>query len=214
MRLKHVNMANNKATRALICLCVDSSFSMAGPRMKKVDDEISKFLQSMYNDRMARDSVEIALISFGDDIEVKCNFDSVADAIKASKSINATGKKTEMGYGVNKMLQLLDAHIQELDSVGNKYYKPWLVIISDGEATDDEECRVVSNDVIRRQKNGNLKVKCLNMDDEADIKSLQRFVLPGDQVEQIGTMASIEFFSLLSRSISTVSESYLPQKEF
>lgn len=213
--LKCEQVANNKAKRALICLCVDSSFSMSKEgRIDTVNKEIEKFLQTMNNNKSARDGVEICLVSFGHNVDVKCKFGPITDAIAANREIKPDGSRTEMGAGVKKTLELLDEELELLKVSGsNNYYKPWLIIISDGEATDMSLCNEVSEEVKARIRDNKLKVKCMNFGNATETEALRKFTIDGE-VEQINNIQAMEFFDMLSRSISEVSQRSIQTGEF
>ena len=213
LRLKDEEMASNKATRALICLCIDASFSMNGERITTVNQEIDKFLKNMYNNKTARDAVEICIVSFSDTVELLCNFGPIQNAMEANNTIKAMGTRTSLGAGVECALGALDKEIANLEAGGNRYYKPWLIIISDGEATDQMHCEKICKDVIERQCKGKLKVKCLSMGDVKDTETLRKFSLEGI-VEQINCIQAMEFFAMLSRSVSAASQSSIQFGEF
>lgn len=213
LRLKEEQTINNKATRMLLCICVDASYSMSGSKIKKVNEEVDKFFRTMNANTLARDSVEVCLIAFGDTVEVKCNFGHISDAIVANKEIRANGKLTSLGEAVRTGLSMLDLEIASLNAGGNKYNKPWLIIISDGEATDTDLCKKMSKEVKQRQEKGALKVKCLSVGDKDETKSLRAFS-SYDEVEQIDKIDEMEFFTMLSRSISKLSSSSIQYGDF
>lgn len=211
--LRETHILENKVCRALICICVDNSFSMSGSRISAVNKSIGDFLKQMDENRFARDAVEICVVSFGHEVNVLCEFGPIGDAISANKRIVADGSRTEMGEGIEKALELLDIEISNLMSTGNRFYKPWLIIISDGEATDKTRCARLSKEVLRRQREGKLKVKCMSMDDSSEILTLKSFSIDGE-VKVIDEITTNTFFSQLSRSISSVSQGRIQASEF
>ena len=106
-------------------------------------------------------------------------------------------------------LKCIDQRLQELE--GHLYYLPWLIIISDGDATDPDVCKKVSEEVIGRQKNHKLKVKCLSMGEGS--RTLQQFLV-NDKVDTLEDLKVMDFFSMLSRSVSSVSQESINHGEF
>lgn len=210
-RLKEESMLNNKTRRALISVCIDNSKSMSGIRIDTVNTKINEFIKNMYSNKMARASVELSIITFGHEVSVIREFLPLSS--KEKLNIVANGSRTEMGEGVKKALDLLDNRMEELTELGTRFYKPWLIIISDGEASDINKCIEVSKKVIDRQKAGELKVKCMNFSTEGEIDSLKQFSVD-ESVDMVDDMKTWEFFSMLSRSISSVSQARFQVGEF
>lgn len=206
MRLNSDQLSQNKALRTLICLCVDASASMSrDERIETVDREIRKFLNDMNGDFLVRDGLEVCLVAFGNGAEVKCEFGRLEKAVRATWSIEPTGSLSELGAGVQTALKCLDDRLDRLSRARAPYYHPWLILISDGEATDKACCEKAGEEVRRRIRAGSLKVKCLKLGDGDDgITTLRKFT-PDGQVEKMDALQMVDFFSMLSRSVSSAS---------
>ena len=217
LRLQYDQIAQNKAKRLVLCICVDASASMTlQQRMSTVNREIGTFLQNMYNNATARDAVEVCIIAFGDQIKVMCDFGSLTEAIRANRDIKATGARTELGAGVLKALDRLDNRLQLLTDLGAPFYKPWLILISDGEATDAARCKEAAKKVRERLSRQQLKVKCLSLGDEGNAgaqRTLREFTLDGE-VDRVNSLEMTEFFEMLSRSVSRASQQSIQTGEF
>lgn len=217
MRLEYSQIAKNKAIRLVICLCVDASASMMKEnRMQTVNREIGAFLQKMYEGATSRDAVEVCVISFGDQTKVMCDFGPMSEAIRANREIRATGARTELGDGVMTALDCLDKRLALLSELGASYYKPWLILISDGEATDTARCKEAGREVRRRLQERKLKVKCLSLCDAENrgaVRTLREFTLD-NQVDQVDSLEMAEFFEMLSRSVTRASGQSIQTGEF
>lgn len=206
LRTRYEEMANNRSIRVLICLCIDSSYSMA-ERMKSLNRGVQEFLEGMCQNILAVDATEICIVSFGDKVKVECPFDNVRKAV--GRKIYVNGSETRLGAGVKKSLEEIDRRLKEL--TGQLCYLPWLIIISDGDATDVQECQEVSRAVRSRLQTHKLKVKCLSMGDGS--RNLKDFTLDG-KVDRLEDLDVMDFFSMLSRSVSQVSQESINHGEF
>lgn len=217
MRLQYDQIARNKAVRLVLCICVDASESMRmQQRMRKVNRGIEEFLQNMYQNATARDAVEVCVVAFGDRTRVMCDFGPLTEAIQANREIEATGARTEMGDGVLTALDRLDRRLKLLTDLGAPYYKPWLILISDGEATDMARCREAGREVRERVLRQTLKVKCLSLGDEGNreaVRTLRDFTADG-AVDCISSLEVTDFFEMLSRSVSRASQQSIQTGEF
>ena len=135
MRLETKDIANNTATRLPLILCIDASYSMLiNKRIKNINDGIRTLLMDLKEDVYAVDSVELCIVSFGGrEAKTEVAFNTV-NRIQF-EDIPASGE-TPLGQAVTFALDRLEERLDTYGDLGIEHYKPWLVIISDGEATD------------------------------------------------------------------------------
>lgn len=197
------DMASNRSHRILMCICIDSSFSMQG-RMGEINRGIRDFLKQLTENLLVVNAAEICLITFGKQVKVMCDFGKVEKALEsvmASGGIVASGSQTKMGQAVMLAMDHLEKHRAELKSVGVNFYEPWLILISDGDATDD--CRPAVRRVKNLRRDIRLKVKCLSMGDGSE--QLKDFTSDG-KVDRLEDLQVMDFFAMMSRSISQASQ--------
>ena len=196
-------MASNRSLRILMCICIDSSFSMQG-RIRDINRGIRQFLQQLSENQLAVDAAEICLVTFGKQVTVLSDFGKVKqalDAVTVSGGITASGSQTKMGQAVMTALDHLERHRAELKTVGVNFYDPWLILISDGDATDD--CGPAVRRVQKMHRDIRLKVKCLSMGEGSE--QLKDFTMDG-KVDRLEDLQVMDFFAMLSRSISQASQ--------
>jgi len=206
MRAEYDEMAENNSIRIPICLCVDASYSMA-QRIGTLNSGIREFLNRMSQNPLAVDATELCVISFGDEIQVRHPFGNIRNAL--NDKIRPEGSETRLGGGVLEALRQIDDRLEKLK--GHLYYLPWLIIISDGDATDPEEVKEASAQVQKRIKEHKLKVKCLSMGDGSE--NLQAFTKDG-HVDRLEDLDVMDFFNMLSRSVSDVSRASINYGEY
>lgn len=200
-RIKFEEMANNTATRLPLCLCIDASMSMRFEnRIDRINGGIRQLIADLKAEPYAVDSVELSIISFGGKKhEVICDFSSVA---KISFEDIRVGGATPLGGAVRYALDRLEERVQFYNDEGLDYYKPWLIIMSDGEATDDY--RKVAQDVKFMEANEDLKVKCVVLGNEG-FDTLKSFTK--EKVIGIDEIKISSFFSWLSSSMGDLMKS-------
>lgn len=204
------DLLNNSSDRVVICICIDSSFSMVKDnRIKHVNNGVKKFISNCLDDIYARDAIDLCLIQIGGSKpEIIQPFDNIKNV--KFKDIDPNGG-TPMGAAVSLALDEIENRLDQLDMFGRTHYKPWLIIMSDGDAKDDvsSASRRTKEMLINRM----IKVKCIDMSDGKEKSSLKEFTLDGD----VGTISSFEiedFFSMLSRSAAGLSKSIPGEDEF
>lgn len=202
LRLKTEHMIANATPRLPLCICIDASMSMIiNNRMKKINNGIKKMLEDMKNDPYSADTVEVNIVSFGGN-EMKVEMPFVLASESHFNDIKPRGE-TPLGQAVSYSLKVLKARLEEYENVGIEKHKPWLIIISDGAATDD--CREAIREIKKEQKNNKLRVFAISMGEKEN--NLKDFTLDG-QVLKLEDFKVDKFFAWISRSMSKQGQSY------
>ena len=124
-----------------VCLCLDTSGSMQkNNAIGQLIEGASMFYKSIKEDEQARNSCEIAIVTFDSEVKVIEEFSSVET--KQIPHLEANGG-TAMAHGVDKALDLLNERKEQYKANGVDYFQPWLVIITDGKPGDLEDLPVV-----------------------------------------------------------------------
>lgn len=126
----------NSKARLPIILLLDTSGSMTGKPIEKLNEAVQYFFDAIKSDEIAKRSAEISIITFSSKVEEALDF---ANIERQDIPKLVTGGATSMGEAVNFALASLDERKKEYSEAGVEYYQPWIVLISDGEATDDVE---------------------------------------------------------------------------
>ena len=122
------------------------------------------------------------------------------------KNLDANGT-TSMGEGVELALDLLEQRKSDYSNKGVDYYQPWLVLMTDGNPTDD-----ISNAVKRVQElygQRKLTVFSIAIGEDASLNTLKKFSsLKNNMVLKVKSAEHFkEFFEWLSQSVSVASQS-------
>ena len=208
------SLVQNPSTRLPICICVDASYSMNfGSRMAQVNEGIRSFILEIKNNIYAVDAVELCIVSFGSNARVERGFELTTAKDRKTgveyqyRDIVADGSTT-MGQAVGLALAQIRERERMYQNCGITTYKPWLILISDGKATDS--IREATASVLDLQRSGRLKVLCIGVGEEAN--DLSKFTMTGDVI-QLKDFALKEFFSWLSKSMSRQSRQ-MPETDF
>ena len=214
MRLSLSQIRKNKARRLLLCLCIDKSTSMSmDQRMSTVNQGIEAFLQRIQDDLTAKDAIEVCLITFGEGAELLHDFGPLQRDWWSGRPLRATDSRSEMGAGVLLALEQMKQRKQLLTDLGISCFRPWLFLISDGAATDIERCRQAGARVKELLQADKLRVKCVGISETLeDMRIMREFTLNG-QVDQMDSLELVEFFEMLSRSVSAASRQSIQRGE-
>ncbi|MCR4911056.1 MAG: VWA domain-containing protein [Bacilli bacterium] len=218
----------NTSTRIPVCLVVDTSSSMLritddltgvapsrqefrdgqmwnifdgnfNTSMTQVVEGVNRFYDAIREDELAKDSCEIAIVTFDDNVKVLEDFQTIDQ--KETFKEPPTGDNTNLGAAVNKALDLLDERKQQYKRNGVEYYQPWIIILTDGDATDVEVAKQAQERCRRLEDDKKLTVFAFAIGD-ADKSKLQPF--SRRKVLSIKDDKIKEFFEWLGKSVSIV----------
>ncbi|MEI6715440.1 MAG: VWA domain-containing protein [Verrucomicrobiota bacterium] len=127
--------ASNPEPRCPSLLLLDVSGSMAGERIKQLISGLRIYQSELAADPIARKKVEVAVVTFGEKVEVIQDF-TVAPSWSIPE-MNADGA-TPMAEAIVTGLELLESRKRFLRSGGLEIHRPWVFLITDGEPTDRE----------------------------------------------------------------------------
>jgi len=199
--LAQEDLVDNPTARVPICLVLDVSGSMAGEPIRELQAGVKMFYEAILEDEVAQYAAEIGIVTFGS--EAKRTLEFMAIGRQDVPALVAEGT-TAMGQGVNLALDLLEARKADYQRAGVDYFQPWMVIMTDGEPTDDIS---VASDRIRALcESRKLTVFPIAIGTAANLDILA-MLSPGRPPMRLKGLNFREFFLWLSRSVSRASQS-------
>lgn len=126
------SFADNPEPRCPCVLLLDTSGSMAGRPIQELNEGIRTFKQELLGDPLATKRVEVAVVTFGP-VTVDAHFQTAP--FFQPPVLSATGD-TPMGAAITAGIDLVTNRKQEYKNHGVAYYKPWIILITDGSPTD------------------------------------------------------------------------------
>lgn len=201
IRLRLEDLVDNPTTRVPICLVLDTSGSMHGEAIRELNEGARCFFEAILSDEVARYSAEIAMVTFGERVEVALDFMSIER--QTVPRLVADGY-TPMGEAVNMALDLLEMRKEEYKDNGIAYFQPWMVLMTDGDPTDniDEAVRRTTN-LVNDKK---LTLFPIGIGPNANMGILAKFS-PQWAPLRLKGLKFKEFFQWLSMSVERTSHS-------
>jgi uncharacterized protein YegL len=197
-------LVNNPTARVPVCLCLDTSGSMEGAPIAELNEGVGMFFHAIQDDEVAKYAAEIAVVAFGETAQKLLDFGSIT---RQQVPILKAYGGTPMGGGVNLALDLLEARKKEYSQAGIDYYQPWLVLMTDGQPTDEAETvQMAVKRTVSLTDAKKLTLFPIGIGSGADMAALARFS-PKRTPLRLEGLNFKAFFEWLSKSVARVSQS-------
>lgn len=199
------DLVENPTPRVPVSLCIDTSGSMMGDKIRELLEGVNLFYNAIDEDDDAHDSAEVSIVAFNSGAALLQDFASI-EGLERDISISPNGT-THLGEGVNLALDTLEKRKALYSGSGVLYYQPWLVLMTDGQPNGDKQAleRAVQR-VSTLVADKKLTVFPIGIGSDADMNVLARFS-PGRPPLRLKGLNFKEFFEWLSKSVSKVSQS-------
>lgn len=187
------------------CACMlvlDTSGSMGGEPIDHLNQGLVSFEKQVKANALAARRLDIGIVTFGNQ-GVALVQDFVSGRQFSAPALEADGD-TPMGEAVRLALNAIRERKDKYQRMGIPYYRPWLMLITDGEPTDDD-WEEAAAELTREEARKGVSCFPIGVGDGADLTKLAHFsskppvMLRGLEFENL--------FSWLSRSLSKVSAS-------
>ena len=174
--------------------------------MDSLNAAVRRFSEELRTDDLAAKRVEIAVVSFGAEVTVRADFTSAQSFYPTELEANGG---TPMGAALCEAVRLIEVRKMKLQEHGINYYRPWLVLMTDGSPTDlntqhwRNAIELVSSGVAAR------KFTFFPLVTEEGDKRTVGNLAPQTQVRGLDSHKFSEFFLWLTRSLQSVARSQI-----
>lgn len=204
-----VLFAENPEQRCPCVLLLDVSGSMSRakngvPAIFQLSEGLKEFRNSIADDSVANKRVEVAVVTFGDEVTILQDFVPVE---YFNPPQLAAGGMTPMGQAISCALNMLEQRKAMYKENGISYYRPWMFMITDGEPTDKGWENAVAE--LHRAEDENKLLFFVVGVEPAAMKTLDGIAHPSRTALQLKDQKNSfsEMFKWLSSSMSAVSRS-------
>jgi uncharacterized protein YegL len=129
------------------CLCVlvlDTSGSMQGDPIKQLNDGIQQFKNDILTDFVASQRLEICIVTF--DSSIRCLQEPVLMQNAHMPHLSASGS-TKLVDGLRLGMQKIEERKQWYRTTGQSYFRPFIVLITDGEPDSNQDVVSLAHEV-------------------------------------------------------------------
>ena len=187
-----------------LSLVLDVSGSMHGAAIDALNNAVNGMIAQMKGDDRLKNIVDLAIFTFGTygQSKVYQGFRAIADC--EAVLLEAKDVNTYVVDALNRSTDFTKNRCAAYDRAGGSY-KPWIVLITDGEFHDDEaELNAVGAKIKEREAQGKLQFFALGVDGyvKAQIEKLTNN--PGNIIDAKHAHFG-EFFTWIGKSLKAVS---------
>lgn len=210
LTIRQKDLVDNPTARLPVTLLLDTSGSMlTDNRIGELNEGIRLFFHSVLEDEVTRYSVELSIISFGRVVNKVLDFANIERQLADFQSsmpltVKNVTDGTPMGEAVELSIKLLNERKAEYKSSGVEYYQPWLVLMTDGQPTDNiSNAATLTSSMVEA---GKLSLFPIAIGAGANLVELGRFS-PKRAPLQLRGLNFREFFEWLKESAKSTSQS-------
>lgn len=199
-----LELATNSEQRCPCVLVLDCSGSMSGRQINSLNTAVRRFAEELRADDLAAKRVEISIVSFGAAVDVISDFTSAQNFYPTD--LQASGG-TPMGEALCEAVRLIENRKIVLQGHGVSFYRPWLVLMTDGSPTDlNTPHWRTAIDLVSAGVSAN-KFTFFPLITEDGDKTTVGNLSPQTQVRGLDSHKFSEFFLWLTRSLQSVARS-------
>lgn len=178
-----------------VILLLDVSGSMAGSSIDELNSAVSEMLKSFTRIEVM---LQISIITFGNEVKLIMQQQEARDALNNWQDLDASGM-TPLGTA----LRMAKDMIEDKEIVPSRSYRPLVVLVSDGEPTDDWRTPLQEFVSTGRSQKSDRMAMGIGVDFNRDI--LSQFIAGSSQPE-VFTAADAsqikDFFKMVTMSVT------------
>ncbi len=193
----------NYEQKCLCVLCLDVSGSMDGQAIRQLNEALRDFQNQILKDETAASKLELAIVTFESVVEL-IQPPALMDSFRMPV-LQAQGS-TALADGMMKSMMLVEARKEWYKSSGQNYYRPFIVLITDGEPDPDQDEALLQKYLQSGLDERRFSFFAVGVEG-ANMKRLARICPPQSQPMKLQGLNFSAFFQWLSNSMSKVSQS-------
>ena len=192
-----------KAKPLPVILLLDVSGSMGGEKIRNLNDAVRDMLEVFGDTENSETEIWVAIITFGDQVKLH---QKLVSAGQIQWQDLSAGGSTPLGVA----LQMVKAMIEDKDIVPSRAYRPTVVLVSDGQPTDDWENPLKG--FISDGRSGKCDRMAMAIGAQADETVLGKFIegTPNGLFYSENAKQMRDFFKFVTMSVTIRTKSQTP----
>ena len=192
-----------KAKPLPVILLLDVSGSMGGEKIRNLNDAVRDMLEVFRDTENSETEIWVAIITFGDQVKLH---QKLVSAGQIQWQDLSAGGSTPLGVA----LQMAKAMIEDKDIVPSRAHRPTIVLVSDGQPTDDWENPLKG--FISDGRSGKCDRMAMAIGAQADETVLGKFIegTPNGLFYSENAKQMRDFFKFVTMSVTIRTKSQTP----
>ncbi|MDR2590822.1 MAG: VWA domain-containing protein [Oscillospiraceae bacterium] len=192
---------NASESHMALVFLLDTSGSMTGEPIRSLNEGLNRFKAEVCENKQTRDILDVAIIEFNSNYSVVQEF--VPVEYMDELNLETTGT-TMMSPAINRALDMVDERSRFYRRSGSEPYKPWVIMITDGEPDSDDDISDVAQRIRTMEDEGKLSFRSLGVE---GYNSKILHELSGEKVIKLIGLDFTSFFDWVNKSMRSVSQS-------
>lgn len=194
-----LEVPSNYAEKCLCVLVVDVSTSMGGEPINQLNMGLQDFRRDVVDDFVTSQRLEVSIVTFGSSVTCVQEPALIDSFQMPTLSVNGSTKLVD---GVRTGLSLVEDRKRWYKDTGQKYYRPMLILITDGEPDSDQDLIGLSAQIATSVADKGVIFLALGVRGYNE-RTLSALCPPPTRPMPLAGYEFAKFFKWLSNSIST-----------
>lgn len=138
-------LLENYEQKSLCVFVLDISRTMRGQRIEELNKSLQGFYNVISSDETTSQRLEIAIVTFGDSVNVIQSPSLIADM--QFPELIATVDDAVLGDAVEEAINIVNNRKEWYKSTGQPYYRPWIILISGGDSNEIQNISTLANKI-------------------------------------------------------------------
>ena len=192
--------AENFEQKCLCVLVLDVSGSMRGEPIAELNRGLQDFYNEIKEDETTSQRLEVSIMTFNDNVKT-LQEPALVDNF-TMPTLTAFGS-TAMVDAVNEAIEKVEARKNWYKETGQPYYRPWIILMTDGEPDDDQDVDGLAKQIKQDTESKKYMFLPIGVGKDANMSVLSKMQGNIPPMKLQGTKFS-SFFKWLSASMGTV----------
>ena len=201
--------AQNLEQKCLCVLVLDVSGSMRGDKLNSLNQGVRDFFTQIQTadgvPESLIDQLEIAIMQYDEEIKILRDPKLLEDG-ELPPTLTERGSVTETVIAIEEAIKLVEDRKAFYKSTGQSYYRPWIIVMTDGEPygnkASDADIEAISQRVKQETSSKKYMIMGIGVGSDANMEVLKR--MTAGRAMALQGLKFGAFFEWLSNSLSVV----------
>lgn len=170
---------DTKSPKLLCVLVIDVLGSNANDKMGTVNEFLNNVYRHIHEEDPLMEQLELAILQHGSEVEI-VRRPCLLDYEEMPPALSERGNATETVLALEVALQLVSDRKEYYRSNGYCYYRPWVILISDGEfygqKTSEDDIEAISMRIAGELEKKRYRIAGIGVGDDFNMEVLEKMI--------------------------------------